>query len=102
MIAQMLEESRHILLRRSHQHALATLNELGKGFQVVIVGLTGKRPQSLFHPKVDLVILQQRKIAGAVHTPDYLRSATIPNKGRTTLNLVYQESTSSTSKQFNR
>lgn len=98
MIAQMLKKSRHILLCRGYQDALATFDELGKGLQVVIVGFTSKRPQPLLHPKVDLVILQQRQIAGAVHTPDYLRSATIPNEGRATLNLVYQESTSSTSK----
>lgn len=102
MIPQVLEETCHILLCRRHQDALAPLNEFGKGLQVVVVRLTGKRPQPLLHPKVDLVILQQRKIAGAVHTPDYLRSASIPNEGRATLNLVYQESTSSTSKQFDR
>ena len=94
----MLKESPHILLRRRDQNSLASLNELGKGLQVVVVCLAGKRPQPLLHSKIDLIVLQQRKIAGIVHTSDYLRPAGISDADDVMLNLVYQESTSSTSK----
>ena len=58
--AQMLEKGRHILLHRRQQHAAAPLDELGKGLQVAVVGLTGERTQAFFHAQIGLVVLQKR------------------------------------------
>jgi chorismate mutase len=58
--AQMLQKGRHILLSRRQQHAVAALDELGKGLQVAVIGLAGERAQPLFHAQIGLVVLQQR------------------------------------------
>ena len=66
--AQMLQKSRHILLRRRQQNAVASLDELGKGLQIAVIGLARQRPQPLFHAQIGLIVLQQREIARVFHT----------------------------------
>ena len=56
--AQMFEKSRHILLGGRQEHAVAVLDELGKGLQVAVVGLAGQGAQPFFHAQVGLVVLQ--------------------------------------------
>ena len=73
MVAQVFKKGRYILLRRRQQYPVATFDELGKGFQVAVIGLAGKRTKSLLNAQIRLVILQERKIARAVHTSDYER-----------------------------
>ena len=56
--AQMLEKSRHILLRGRQQNAVTVLDELGKGLQIAVVGLAGQRAQPFFHAQIGLIVLQ--------------------------------------------
>ena len=73
MVPQMLKKRRHILLHRRQQHALTILDKLGECLQIAVVGLASKRAQALLYSQIDLVVLQERQIACAVHTSDYPR-----------------------------
>ncbi len=90
VVAQMLEEGRDILLHRRQQHAVAALDELGKGLQVADVGLAGKRTKPFFHAQIGLVVLQQRQIARSSHNFDYPRRKLFPPPRVTLANLLHQ------------
>ncbi len=71
--SQVFEKGCNILLRRSEQNPVAGFNEFGKRLQVAVVCFAGERAQPLLHAQVDLVVVQERSIAGGVHRFDYPR-----------------------------
>jgi hypothetical protein len=69
----MFKKCRYIFLGSRQKHTVPAIKELGKCFQITVVGFTGEWTQPLFHTQVCLVVLQEREIAYAVHTLDYPR-----------------------------
>ena len=76
MRTQVLEESCNILLRCSQQDAVPSFDELAKRLQIAVVRFAGERAQPLLHAQIDLVVVQERKIACEVHRFDYPRPLT--------------------------
>ncbi len=65
MLAQVPHEPRDILLPRRHQRPRYTLHKLRKALQVPVIRLHTQRPQSLFHPQMRRILMQQPHIAHA-------------------------------------
>jgi hypothetical protein len=69
---------------------MTPFNELRKRIQITEVRLASKRAQPLLDPQICRVVLQEREISAAFHTPDYPRVPSRAEARNNSPNLVHQ------------
>ena len=72
MLLQVLKEPGHLALPGVHGQRVRTFEVFSEEAQVPLIGLAGKRPQSLLHPQIGKVLAQDAGMVGGGHNLDYL------------------------------